>query len=186
MTDNEETREWRKPTDEELEIIRRNTKTFAVYYMGMAKSVGICAAIALGVTAYCVYFLIRYGGTEALAAVIVLAVIDLCFLISILRKRSKERFVLKSSNEGTVWVRDVVVKDKRCATSPKNHSEMYFIDVHIEGHNGSYDDANRSYKVSTYIYSILHKGDRFIDVRYDPELDCEPYLIIEHLWSACI
>ncbi len=97
MIDDEETGEWRKPTDEELEVVRRNTKIFAEHYMGMAKSVGICAAIALGVTAYCVYFLIRYGGTEPLAAVIVLAVIDLCFLISILRKRSKARFILKAA-----------------------------------------------------------------------------------------
>ena len=187
MIDNEETREWRKPTDEELEVVRRNTKIFAEYYMGMAKSVGICVAIALGVMAYCVYFLIRYGGTEALAAVIVLAVIDLCFLISILRKRSKARFVLKSSNEGTVWVRDVVVVDKQCFTSRRNqYNETYYIDAHIDNFNGSYEDSNRSYSVSAYIYSILHKGDRFIDVRYDPELDGEPYLIIEHLWSACI
>ena len=186
MSDNEEPREWRKPTEEELGIIRRNTKIFAEYYMAMAKSVGICAAIAFGVTAYCLYFLFRYGGTEALAAVIVLAVIDLCFLISILRKIKKARFILKSSNEGTVWVRDAVVMDKRCATSTKNHSEMYFIDAHIDNFNGSYEDSNRSYSVSAYIYSILHKGDRFIDVRYDPELDGKPYLIIEHLWSACI
>lgn len=181
----EETREWRKPTEDELDTIRKHSNTLAEYYTGTAKSIGVCALITVGITAFWAYYLVRYKSTDALIVVIILAIIDLCFLIIIFRKRSKARFVLKSSKEGTVWVRDVVVKDKRCATSQKNHSEMYFIDVHIEGHNGAYEEANRTYNVSAYIYSIMHKDSRFIDVRYDHELDCEPYLIIEHLWRAC-
>ena len=187
MIDNEETIEWRKPTDEELEVVRRNTKIFAEFYVSKAKTAGLLLMISAVFTVYFLYHLVKAGNTAVLSAIITFALIHLCFMLYIFRQKRKARFILKSSNEGTVWVRDVVVVDKRCFTSRRNqHNETYYIDAHIDNFNGSYEDSNRSYSVSAYIYSILNKGDRFIDVRYDPELDGEPYLIIEHLWSACI
>lgn len=169
-----------------MEIVRKHTETLAEYYLGVAKTAGLLLICSVILSLCFVFHIVKAQDTDMICVVIIFAGINLCLMLYILRQKRKARFVLKSSRAGTVWARDVVVTDKRCVASKRNqHRESYYIDVHIENHNGSYEEANRCYNIPTYIYSVMHKGSRFIDVRYDPELDCEPYLIIEHLWRAC-
>lgn len=178
----EENKEWRRPTAEELELVKRQTKITTDYIYAENKIYMILIGIGLVLSIFALKSVFS-GYKDALSLLAFLSPIELIFAGVIISRLLKTRFMLKSSDEGTVWVRELVVDSKESFRSGRRQNDpSYVVRAHIIHSDESSENARRSYHIPDYIYVRLCEGTVFLDVRYDDDLSGNPFLIIEQIW----
>jgi hypothetical protein len=177
----EENTEWRRPTAEELKCVQSQTKISTDYVYEKTK---IYKFMVLGCLAVSGISLVL-GSDKELSAVIILLVMALIFAGVIISRSLKTRFMLKSSDAGKVWVRELVVVSKESYPPSRRHREpSYIIHARIIHSDESSENTRRTYHIPGYLYDRLCKGAGFLDVRYDDDLSGNPFLIIEQIWNV--
>ena len=189
MIDNEETREWRKPTDEESE----EAMSYARSKVDRASEIcKIMRQVTLIVSALLFILLVSSAVVRAfdvMAALIIFLV--LCALgfiaMSFLIKR-KAKFKVRQCEDGNILVRDNIVIHKHKVERQDSSGRIitnYYVKARIVNSRDIGSIAEREHAVSASVFDKISKGTTFVEVRYDPELDGYPYFIIDQLWSTC-
>ena len=183
----EENKEWRRPTSDEVKLIKRQVKISTDYIDSCNKIYKIVIIVCLVLISFAVWSLFKGKDPNARALLIINSVFVLLALISIIRGNLKKRFFLKSCEKEKFWVRDLVVVNKEFFIQPHNRrkrDDSFIIHANIVNSVEKGDKARRTYHTTETVYKHLSIGSRFLDARYDDALDGRPYLIIEQIWSV--
>lgn len=178
----EENKEWRRPTAEELKLVKRQTKITTDYIYEKNKIYKIIIVIGLVLSIFAVKTVFS-GDKNALTLLFFISFLELIFAGIIIIRSSQAKFMLKSCEEEKIWVRDLEV-DSKLKSYSRRGEPLYVIRAGIIHSDESSENTRRDYPVSGHIYNLLCEGTVILDARYDDDLSGKPYLMIEQIWNV--
>lgn len=180
----EEREYWREPNDKELDAVRSVVHNAVGYNRKQTETKFVFFVFGAFFAFGCFDLIFIRDDNGLPLTVFSLICMSVYYLVFCYRRR-KQSFMVKRSEEGRILVRDMVVNKTECVRSiNRSHgieTVKYYASADISMHDT--DVESRRYEISEATYRSIKKGSRFLDVRFDPDLDGKPYLIIEQVWN---